>query len=91
VEGRTSPFRSSPPLVEEDASAFRSSPPRIEVDVSAPRYEEDVTAAPDPPRLEDLWEEMEVTVWEALPPVECAKREVAKKAEEEKHATRDAA
>jgi hypothetical protein len=41
--------------------------------------------------LEELWEEMEIALWEALPPAERAKREAAKKAEEEKRAARDAA
>ena len=59
-----SPFRSSPPLVEEDASAFRSSPRRIEVDVSAfsmlpahasedasaPRYKENAAPPAEPPQ-----------------------------------------
>ena len=35
VEEDALPFRSSSPLVEEDASAFRSSPRRVEVDASA--------------------------------------------------------
>ena len=54
ADSHVSPFRSSPPLVEEDTSVFRSSPWCIEEDVSAfpilpacaskdvsaPRYEE---------------------------------------------------
>ena len=61
-------FRSSPPLVEEDASVFRSSPRRVEVDASAfpisparasedasaPRYEENVVPPAEPPSLEEL-------------------------------------
>ena len=100
-----SPFRSSPPLVEEDASAFRSSPRRVEVDASAfpisparasedasaPRYEENATPLAEPPSLEELWKEMDVALWEALPPVERAKIEVEKKAEEEKPAAGQAA
>ena len=58
-----SPFRSSPPLVEEDVSAFRSSPRRVEVDASAfpisptrasedasaPRYKENDAPPAEPP------------------------------------------
>ena len=58
-----SPFRSSPPLVEEDASVFRSSPRRVKVDAlafsisparasedaSAPRYEENAAPPTEPP------------------------------------------
>ena len=96
-----SPFRSSPPLVEEDASAFCSSLRRVEVDasafpisparapedVSAPRYEENSPPPAEPPSLEELWKEMDVALWEALPPAECAKIEAEKKVEEEKRAT----
>ena len=60
----TLPFRSSPPLVEEDASVFRSSPRRVEVDAStfpilparapedasAPRYEENAAPPAEPPQ-----------------------------------------
>ena len=74
-----SPFRSSPPLVEEDASAFRSSPRHIEEDASAfpislarvpedalaPRYKENVVPPVEPPSLEELWKEMDVALWEA--------------------------
>ena len=63
-----SPFRSSLPLVEEDASAFRSSLRRVEVDASAfpisparapedasaPRYEENAAPPAEPPSLEEL-------------------------------------
>jgi hypothetical protein len=41
--------------------------------------------------LEELWDEMEVALWEALPPAEGAKREATTKAKEEKSAARDAA
>ena len=83
VEVDASSFRSSPPLVEEDASVFRSSPQRVEVDASAfpispagasaPRYEENAAPPAEPPSLEELWKEMDVAMWEALPPVEHAK------------------
>ena len=125
-----SPFRSSPPLVEEDASAFRSSPQRdaspfrsspplvgedtsvlcswprrIEVDASAfpisparapedasaPHYEENAAPPAEPPSLEELWKEMDVALWEALPPAERAKIEAEKKAEEEKRIAEQAA
>ena len=100
-----SPFRSSPPLVEEDASVFRSSPRRVEVDVSAfpisparapedasaPRYEENAAPPVEPPSLEDLWKEMDVALWEALPRAERAKIEAEKKAEEEKRTAEQAA
>ena len=90
-----SPFRSSPPLVEEDASVFRSSPRRVEVDASAfpisparaledasaPCYEENAALPAEPPSLEELWKEMDVALWEALPPAERAKIEAEKKAE----------
>jgi hypothetical protein len=72
-------------------SAFPVSPPRASEDASVPHYEEDVAPAPEPPSLEELWKEMEVALWEALPPVESAKREKEKKVEEEKRAARDAA
>ena len=91
-----SPFRSSPPLVEEDASAFRSSPRRVEVDASAfpislarapedasaPCYEENAAPPVEPHTLEELWKEMDVALWEALPPAKRAKIEAEKKAEE---------
>ena len=78
----TSPFRSSLPLVEEDASVFHSSLRRVEVDAlvfpisparasedaSAPRYEENAAPPAEPPSLEELWKEMDVALWEALPP-----------------------
>ena len=105
AEGHASPFRSSPPLVEEDASAFRSSPQRFEVDASAfpispacayedasaPCYEENAVPPAEPPSLEELWKEMDVALWEALPPPERAKIEAEKKAEEEKRAAGQAA
>ena len=87
-----SPFHSSPPLVEEDASVFRSSPRRVEVGasslpilparVSAPRYEQNAAPPAEPPSLEELWKEMDVALWEALPPAERAKIEAEKKVEE---------
>ena len=84
-----SPFHSSPPLVEEDASVFRSSPRRVEVDTSvflvlppctskdtsAPRYKENAAPPAEPPSIEELWKEMDVALWEALPPAERAKIE----------------
>ena len=102
--GGASPFRSSPPLVEEDASAFRSSPRRVEVDASAfpisparapedasaPRYEEKAAPPVEPPSLEELWKEMDVALWEALPPAERAKIEAEKNSEEEKRTTEEA-
>ena len=89
VEEDASAFRSSPPLVEEDASAFRSSPRHVEVDASAfpisparapedasaPRYEKNAAPPAEPPSLEELWKEMDVALWEALPPAERAKIE----------------
>ena len=100
-----SPFRSSPPLVEEDASVFRSLPRRVEVDASAflisparapedasaPRYEENTVPPAEPPSLEKIWKEMDVALWEALLPAERAKIEAEKKAGEGKHAARHAA
>ena len=64
ADGHALPFRSSPPLVEEDASVFRSSPRRVEVDASvfpisparasedasAPRYEENAAPPAEPPQ-----------------------------------------
>ena len=98
ADGHASSFRSLPPLVEEDASAFRSSPRRVEVDASVfpispahaskdastPRYEENAAPPAEPPSLEEIWKEMDVSMWEALLPAECAKIEAEKKAEEEK-------
>ena len=89
-----SPFHSSLPLVEEDASAFHSSPRRVEVDASAfpisparasedasaPHYEKNVAPPAEAPSLEELWKEMDVALWEALPPAERAKIELEKKA-----------
>ena len=105
VDGHVSPFRSSPPLVEEDASAFCSLPRRVEVDASAfpisparapedasaPRYEENAAPPDEPPSLEELWKEMDVALWEDLPLAERAKIEAEKKAEEEKRVARHAA
>ena len=93
-----SPFRSLPPLVEEEASVFRSllrrvevdtsvfpiSPARASDDASAPRYEENAAPPAEPPSHEELWKEMDVALWEALPLAERAKIEAEKKAEEEK-------
>ena len=45
----------------------------------------------EPPSLEELWKEMDVALWEALPLAECAKIEVEKKAEEEKRNAEQAA
>ena len=86
-------FHSSPRLVEVDASAFPISPARASEDASAPRYEENAAppAEPPPPSLEELWKEMDVALWEALPPAERAKIEAEKKAEEEKRTTEQAA
>ena len=47
---------------------------------------EDAALPAEPPSLEELWKEMDVAMWEALPPAEKAKVEAEKKAEEEKHA-----
>ena len=104
-QGDASPFCSSPPLVEEDVSVFRSSPRRVEVDASvfpisparapedasAPCYEENTAPPAEPPSLEELWKEMDVALWEALPLAERAKIEAEKKAEEEKRTARHAA
>ena len=63
-----SPFRSSPPLVEEDVSVFCSSLRQVEVDASAfpispacasevasaPCYEENAAPPAEPPSLEEL-------------------------------------
>ena len=46
---------------------------------------------PSPPSLEELWKEMDVTLWEALPLAERAKIEAVKKAEEEKRTAEQAA
>ena len=45
----------------------------------------------EPPSLEELWKEMDVALWEALPPAEHAKIEAEKKAKEEKHTAEQAA
>ena len=81
-------FRSSP---LRDASPFRSSPPLVEEDASAPRYEENAAPPAELPSLEELWKEMDVALWEALPPAERAKIEAEKKAEEEKRTAEQAA
>ena len=67
-----------------DASAFPISPARVSEDASPPRYEENAAPPGEPPCLEELWKEMDVALWEALPPAERAKIEAEKKAEEEK-------
>ena len=59
-------------------------PARTSEDASAPRYEENAAPPAEPPSLEELWKEMDVVLWEALPPAERAKIEAEKKAEEEK-------
>ena len=84
-------FHSSPRCIEVDASAFPISPARAAGDASAPRYEENTAPPVEPPSLEDLWKEMNVTMWEALPPAEHAKIEAEKKAEEEKRTAGQAA
>ena len=58
---------------------------------SAPRYEENAAPPAEPPNLEELWKEMDVALWEALPPAERAKIEAEKKAEEEKRTAEQAA
>ena len=68
--------------------AFPVLPPRASGDASAPRYEENVAPPAEHPSLEELWKEMEVALWEALPH---ATREEEKKVEEEKRAARHAA
>ena len=84
-------FHSSPRRIEVDASAFPISPARAPEDTSAPRYEENVAPLAEPPSLEELWKEMDVALWEALPPAERAKIEAEKKAEEEKRTAGQAA
>ena len=74
-----------------DASAFPISPAPAPEDASTPRYEEKAAPPAEPPSLEDLWKEMDVAMWEALPPVEHAKIEAEKKAEEEKRTAVQAA
>ena len=68
-------FRSSPRRVEVDASAFPISPARASEDASAPCYVENAAPPAKPPGLEELWKEMDVSLWEALPPAERAKIE----------------
>ena len=70
---------------------FPVSPGRASDDASAPRYEENVTPPVKPPSLKELGKEMDVALWEALPPAERAKIEAGKKAEEEKRAAGQAA
>ena len=72
-------------------SAFQVLPAHASEDASAPRYEENVAPPTEPPSLEELWKEMDVALWEALPPAERAKIEAEKKAEEEKSAATHAA
>ena len=74
-----------------DASAFPISLARASEDASAPHYKENAAPPAEPPSLEELWKEMEVTLWEALPTAERAKIEAEKKAEEEKRAVGQAA
>ena len=74
-----------------DASAFPISPARAPEDASAPRYEENTAPPVKPHSLEELWKEMDVTLWEALPLIERAKIEAEKKAEEEKRTAKQAA
>ena len=83
-------FHSSPRRVEVDALVFPISPARASEDASAPRYEENAAPPAEPPSLEELWKEMDVALWEALPPAERAKIEAEKKAEEEKHTAQQA-
>ena len=83
-------FRSSPRHVEVDASVFPISPARASEDASAPRYEENAAPRAKPPSLEELWKEMDVALWEALPPAERAKIEAEKKAEEDKRTAQQA-
>ena len=70
---------------------FPVSPGRASDDASAPRYEENVTPPVKPPSLKELGKEMDVALWEALPPAERAKIEPKKKVEEEQRAARHAA
>ena len=70
---------------------FSISPARASVDASAPRYEENTAPPTEPSSLEEFWKEMDVTLWEALPPAERAKIEAEKKAEEEKRTAEQAA
>ena len=84
-------FRSSPRRIEVDASAFSISSARASEDALTPCYEENAAPPAEPPSLEELWKEMDVALWEALPPAECTKIEAEKKAEEEKRAMGQAA
>jgi hypothetical protein len=84
-------FRSSPRSIKVDASAFPVSPARASEDASAPRYEENIVPPAEPTSREELWKEMEVALWEALPLAERAKIEAEKKAEEEMRSARHAA
>ena len=45
----------------------------------------------EPSSLEELWKEMDIALWEALPPAEHAKIEAEKKGEEENRAAGQAA
>ena len=65
-------FRSSPRRVEVDTLVFPISPARVSEDAPAPRYEENVALPAEPPSLEEVWKEMDVALWEALPPAERA-------------------
>ena len=84
-------FRSSPRLVEVDASVFSISPARASQDVRLPATRRTPRRPPSPPSLEEIWKEMDVALWEALPPAERAKIEAGKKAEEEKRTAQQAA
>ena len=56
-------FRSSLRRVEVDVSAFSISPACVSEDASAPRYEENAAPPAEPPSLEELWKEMDVSFW----------------------------
>ena len=73
-----------------DASAFPISLAHAPEDASAPRYEENTVPPAEPPSLEEIWKEMDVALWEALPPTERAKIEAEKKVEEEKRTAKQA-
>ena len=83
-------FRSSPRRVEVGASVFPIFPARASEDASAPGMRRTPRRPPSPPSPEELWKEMDVALWEALPPAERAKIEVEKKAEEEKRTAQQA-
>ena len=84
-------LRSSPRCVEVNALVLPISLARASEDASAPCYEENAAPPTEPPNLEELWKEMDVALWEALPPAERAKIEAEKKAEEEKRTAEQAA